>query len=218
MRANHEENWVPIKTGRGETEVHVKRGQFIFGRKTAAKELGMKPSSIRNRMEKLKNMKNLDIQPDTHYSIVTIINYDTYNPPVKKEDRQEDNQGTGKGQPKDTDNNEENVKKEKKRTLTLEFEQFWAVYPKKVAKQDALKKWLTKKPPLDLVLGALEWQSKQWSELKYIPNPSTYLNQGRWEDEQSKDLARVDQPAPVSKRTESLMGSLENLRKFEGNE
>ena len=121
MKANHQDNWVSIQTGRGLSQVFVERGQFIFGRKSAAKELRMKPSSIRNRMEKLKNMRNVDIQPDTHYSIITIINYDTYNSFQDKEDRQEDNQRTGKGQAKDTNKNDKNVKNEKKELELPDF-------------------------------------------------------------------------------------------------
>ena len=56
MRANHEDCWVAVLTGRGETEVELKRGQFIYGRKQAAKDLRMKQSSVRNRMKKLENM------------------------------------------------------------------------------------------------------------------------------------------------------------------
>jgi len=112
MKANHKEAWLSIKTGRGETQVHILPGQFIFGRKSAAKELRMKESSIRNRMVKLKNMQNLDMQPDTHYSIVTIINWEIYQDNNLKEDRQEDRQRTTKGQPKDTNKNDKNEKKE----------------------------------------------------------------------------------------------------------
>ena len=81
----------------------------------------MKPSSIRNRMEKLKNMRNLDIQPDTHYSIVTIINWELYQSNEKKEDTQEDRHRTTKGQPKDTDKNDKNDKKEKKINKRKDF-------------------------------------------------------------------------------------------------
>ena len=112
MRANHKEAWVQVKTGRGVTEVHVLPGQFIFGRKSASLQLKMKESTIRNRIEKLKKMGNMDIQPDTHYSIITIINWELYQGENNKEDRQEDRQRTGKGQAKDTNKNEENVKNE----------------------------------------------------------------------------------------------------------
>ncbi|NDY71447.1 hypothetical protein [Desulfobacter hydrogenophilus] len=99
----------------------MKKGQFIFGRKTAAKELKMSPSTIRNRMEKLKTVENLDIQTDTHFSIVTIVNWELYQHQNKKEDTQTDRQRTGKGQPKDTNNNVDNVNKYKRAISVLEF-------------------------------------------------------------------------------------------------
>jgi hypothetical protein len=67
------------------------------------------------------------------------------------------------------------------------FETFWSSYPKKVGKDSARKAWNKTKPLLDDVLAALHWQrdSEQWKKNsgQFIPNPSTYLNQGRWQDE-----------------------------------
>ena len=40
------------------------------------------------------------------------------------------------------------------------------------------------------ILSALQWQTtqEQWTKDKgqYIPQPATYINQHRWEDEQKK--------------------------------
>lgn len=75
------------------------------------------------------------------------------------------------------------------RTKVLDsyFEEFWYKYPKKVGKEAALKAWNKMKPDIIQVIDALNWQrdTKQWiqEEGKYIPNPATYLNQGRWMDE-----------------------------------
>ena len=113
MKANHKEAWLPVVTGRGSTEVHLLAGQFLYGRKTASKELDMKESTIRNRIAKLKKMQNLDVKVDTHFSIISIINWDIYQSEKAKEDRQEDRQRTGKGQAKDTDKNDNNDKNDK---------------------------------------------------------------------------------------------------------
>jgi len=86
---------------------------------------------------------------------------------------------------------EENITDKKKplRTKVLDtyFEDFWYFYPKKVGKDAAIKAWNKVKPDILLVSDALKWQkeSKQWQaeDGKYIPNPATYLNQGRWQDE-----------------------------------
>ena len=67
------------------------------------------------------------------------------------------------------------------------FDVFWNQYPKKAGKDEARKAWDKKQPPIDEVLKALDWQkqSEQWQKNggQYIPNPATYLNQGRWKDE-----------------------------------
>lgn len=67
------------------------------------------------------------------------------------------------------------------------FDAFWAAYPKKVGKGDTRKAFAKVKAPLDALLNAIETQKKsqQWQKDngQYIPNPSTWLNQGRWEDE-----------------------------------
>ncbi len=72
------------------------------------------------------------------------------------------------------------------------FEYFWKAYPKKVGKTDALKSWNKLNPDLREVLTALSWQieSDQWNKSngQFIPNPATYLNQGRWQDEQPLEV------------------------------
>ena len=108
LKANHEGKWVPLTVGRGKIEVFVKPGQFIFGRSTAAKELKMAASSVRNRIGTLQKIEIISVKADTHYSIITIINWNTYQAVGIKKDRQR----TGKGQPKDTNKNDKNDKKE----------------------------------------------------------------------------------------------------------
>lgn len=70
------------------------------------------------------------------------------------------------------------------------FTTFWAAYPKKAGKADALKAWNKLKP--DIVLQAkmgealtAQKKSPQWTKNngQYIPMPSTWLNGRRWEDE-----------------------------------
>lgn len=64
------------------------------------------------------------------------------------------------------------------------FLEFWGLYPKKVGKSDALRAWRRHRPPITKIRVTLAWQVKslQWRQ-GYVPNPSTYINQGRWEDE-----------------------------------
>ena len=64
------------------------------------------------------------------------------------------------------------------------FSIFWNLYPKKVGKKQCQDIFKRLNPPIDKIKDALKWQtdSDQWQK-GFIPNPATYLNQGRWEDE-----------------------------------
>lgn len=69
------------------------------------------------------------------------------------------------------------------------FSRFWSAYPRKVGKGAAEKAWSKARinGHADDVIAAVEQQaaSEQWRKDggQYIPNPATWLNQRRWEDE-----------------------------------
>lgn len=70
------------------------------------------------------------------------------------------------------------------------FREFWETYPRKIAKQDALKAWKKLNPTPELqqrILSAvaIAVKSEQWRRDggKFIPHASTWLNGRRFEDE-----------------------------------
>jgi len=87
------------------------------------------------------------------------------------------------------DKNNNTTRKRAECEILSGFDDFWAVYPKKDAKQAAVKAWLKLKPDDDLkqaiIAGVQRDIDGRWkgAERRYIPNPTTYLNQRRWEDE-----------------------------------
>ena len=58
--------------------VHLMPGDFIFGLKSASKELLMSIQSIRTLLDFLKTTQNLTIKSTNKFSIVSIINWNTY--------------------------------------------------------------------------------------------------------------------------------------------
>jgi hypothetical protein len=69
-----------------------------------------------------------------------------------------------------------------------DFEIFWKAYPRKTGKGYCHDIWKRKKfPAIEIIIEALKKSiaSPDWQKEggKFIPNPSTWLNQGRWEDE-----------------------------------
>lgn len=68
------------------------------------------------------------------------------------------------------------------------FMEFWAAYPRKIGKDAAWRVWQKRRPNtalIGIILDALvkqqEWLMRE--EGRFIPNPATWLNQGRWQDE-----------------------------------
>ena len=189
LKANHKGQWIIIKTGRGTTEVWIEPGQFIFGRLTAAKELKMKPSTVWKRIIKLKNMRNLNIESNRLYSVITIINWEFY----QEREKKGTSKVTTKEQPSDTNKNEKN---EKNNIYAQNFLSFWKSYPHRVAKKKAHEAWkkLEKAENITTLLPTLldaiekQKQAKEISKAKdeftpEWPNPATWLNGRRWEDE-----------------------------------
>lgn len=80
-----------------------------------------------------------------------------------------------------------------------QFNEFYNNYPKKLKKQD-VKKWFKKNKPSNELFSSMMYSleqfraSKEWQKDggQYIPHPSTWLNQKRWEDE------GVEQNKPMS--------------------
>jgi hypothetical protein len=103
--------------------------------------------------------------------------------------REDENENENEGI--DVDINDGDEDEQKKQNLKeLRFNEFWAAYPKKVGKEAARKSWKKVKLTAELhskIMSAIEdaKKSAQWhrDNGQYIPNPATWLNQGRWDDE-----------------------------------
>jgi len=102
------------------------------------------------------------------------------------------------------------------------FDEFWQAYPKKVAKPEALKAWAKLKPDADTqasIQRAIAERSQgdtQWAEPRFIPNPATYLNQRRWEDEWRPQPGQVVniQPTRMSAVEQRAQNDFETLRRY----
>lgn len=70
------------------------------------------------------------------------------------------------------------------------FTRFWAIYPRKVGKKEALKAYTKLKPSRTLIEKmilaiSVQSQSRQWQRKEFIPHPATWLNGERWNDDLS---------------------------------
>lgn len=77
---------------------------------------------------------------------------------------------------------------------TYTFDDFWKLYPRRVARKDAEKAWKgIRSEDYPQIFAAIEqakqtddWQRDNW---RYVPYPATYLRGERWTDELEGDLS-----------------------------
>lgn len=100
------------------------------------------------------------------------------------------------------------------------FDRFWSAYPRKVAKQSALKAFVKLAPDESLLgrmLAALEWQSRSEGWMKdggkFIPHPASWLNDRRWEDECPTVSPRLHQPEPDATLVDPIQALLDRHAK-----
>ena len=165
----------------GFQEVHLKAGQFIFGRKAAAQDLNMSEQSIRTCKNRLQTVGNLTSKSTNKFTVITVVNWHTY-----QQQNNSNNQQVTSKQP--ASNHKQEGKEVKNNIYTSNFLTFWEKYPKKIGKGAAFKSYkniLNPKPSLGMILKSITDQKKteQWQNKKYIPNPAVWINQRRWEDE-----------------------------------
>lgn len=101
-----------------------------------------------------------------------------------------------------------------KNSLEQMFIQFYKLYPKKISVKRAREKFFKIKPDEKLfekMITALERQklSAQWQKDngQFIPHPATWLNQERWNDEDTFDQkAKQDRVAEKIAKLEKMLG------------
>jgi len=88
-----------------------------------------------------------------------------------------------------------------KETLTKQadesFETFWNLYPKKVAKADALKAWkqVLKKKTADEMIGITKaYSESKLPDMTYIPYPASWLNKGLYEAVENEKPKQPSKP------------------------
>lgn len=189
LKASHKEHEVLV----GDSLVLLKEGELATGRKAISSATGLTEQNVRTALSKLEKLQILTINPTSKYSIISITNWDQY---------QQANQQVTSCQPTSnqqvTTNN--NVNKgnngnNDKKTY-VHFDQFWELYPRKESKAPAKKIW-DKLKVEDELFSKIESHLRIayiGTEKKFIPHPTTYLNQERWQDEITTTIQPVLDP------------------------
>jgi hypothetical protein len=203
MKATHKKRTQLV----GFQQVELEPGQFIFGRDSAAEQLLSTPQKIRTCVKILSNLEFITIKSTNKYSVITIINWRIYQPEENNSTSNLTTNQPATNQQITTNKNVKNVKNNNNPPTPLSggtvysksFLDWYELYPEKKGKGAAYKSWqkIGKKgivTPKELMV-AIEAQVKAnhfrgRDGQDYIPNPSTWLNQYRWEDEIKNNKAQ----------------------------
>lgn len=207
---------------------NIKKGQCLLSVEKMAEALRMSRQSARTALQHLISTNEITTKPTKAGTLITVVNWENYqveDDAGNQDINQHTNRQLTRCQPdtnqiittyqpdinqiSTTNKNDKNDKNNIYTPLTpLEgegasvhnqrFEIWWKEYPKKVAKQYALKAWMRIKPDKALfekMLKALaeQKQSEQWrrDNGKYIPNPATWLNGGYWDNESAQPVQQI---------------------------
>lgn len=213
MKASHKDRVVL----HGNQSIPLKPGQFIFGRKKASHETGLSEQNIRTCVKILDSLEYLTIKPTNKYSIISIVNWDTYQPDTEKVNQQTNQEVTSK-QP--TDNH-------KQECITLEnnppysppveinqnfnntAEKIYAQYcaeinPKSKSKKRAIKNiitWLKRdRTETDLISAYKSYKKTMSSDPQYRKNPANFYGIN---EDFAFDYLPVNQEAPEEPKEET---------------
>lgn len=182
--ANHKDNFF-YKRG---IKVEVKRGQIGWDLENLAKRWRWSRGKAERFINELEKSLQIVRQKTNVSTLLSIVNYEQYqqddkskskanNKPEYKADGQQIANQT------DTNKNEKNDNNEKKELYP--FSDFWKAYPKKTGKKICIPKWekLSDEIRSKIMVTLPGFIAYKPFETYNHPNPETYFNQERWEDE-----------------------------------
>ncbi len=188
----------------------LKPGQLVTGRKIIAKKTGIHQSSVQRILSRLEIEQQIEQQTGAKSRLITILNWQDYHGGEHQSEPQVNHRRTT-GEPQ-VNTGLEVKKLEKgengKDKYPVDFNMFWSVYPKKTAKQTALRAWNklgSSRPSVVGLVEAIEEQ-KTWDKWRqgFIYNPATWLNGHCWEDE------KPDEPEPPKSDYQKRMERIED--------
>lgn len=186
LRASYTRRYWSVPTGRGQTTVEILPGQFIFGRKTAADELGMRASTVHDRMRRLQQLGCIRLEPNSHYTLVTVVNWGLYQGDGIEPQQATAHEPTTHRQPFDTNNKGNQVTRatsfDGARDITFEEEAEFKRIANRIAKVvpcgKPANRSLVAKTALLVVRGALSQDDVEQSiESVRLRHPA---NAGAW--------------------------------------
>ncbi len=104
--------------------INIKKGQFVFGRKIASEETGLSEQQIRTCLKHLEKTQNLTIKSTNKYSIITVVNWDTYQQDDEKSTSTSTKEQPAINQQSTTDKNVKHLENDKNKRKKIKKKSF----------------------------------------------------------------------------------------------
>lgn len=105
LKANHQDKEIFM----GSEKVLVKRGQLLTSRHKLSEVVHVQENKIYRILKCFENEHQIEQQKTSRYTVITILNYDTYQKNEQEIEQQTNNQRTADEQPMNTNNNDNNI-------------------------------------------------------------------------------------------------------------
>lgn len=183
-------SWKPVAVRYKGKSIRLDRGQLALSVRDFAAAIDRPKGWVERLLKRLENGTMVETHNETGVTVLTICNYDKYQ-------ADQDTRRTLGETADETDAGHRTKKitknKEQIDSLSSDFDEFWKQYPRKVGKGAALKAYAKARKENDhgTLVGAIAAQRTWgiWTEDRFIPHASTWLNEQRWLDERPKQTA-----------------------------
>ena len=101
-------------------KVVTERGSFITGRKRLSEKTGISESKVYRLLKLFKSEHLIEHQKTSKYSIISVVNYNTYQSGEHQNEQQVNNKRTASEQQVNTTKNVKNVKNDNKKDIIIE--------------------------------------------------------------------------------------------------
>ena len=211
-------NWEPRTTLNG---IFIDRGELVTGFRKAGSVLGVSKNTVKLHFDKLQTAGMIRFKGGTLGTHVRVLKYRYF------QDDRDQGRDTSWDASWDADwdaswdadwdekKNKENKKKEEKGNS--HFLMFWEAYPKKAGKGGAERAWneaVKDTEPEQIITAAKNFAKSEKAKGKFCPNPATWLNDRRWEDDPTTwkdDSVETPYRPPERSKSQLRLSALENM-------
>ena len=184
--AAHTARDVSVDCGSTRKIIHLERGQLTYSIRYLAKAWKWSDKRVQRFLSALTLDQTLTTATTTGQTIITLCNYD-------KHQRGSESATTATTTPTTTQTttNKKQLNQLERKNAHQGFDEWWAIYPRKLAKAKAEKAFSKVVASLIALPSLMEktkafaanWKDKPRDELTFCPYPATWLNDARYDDE-----------------------------------